>query len=114
MSIRGTPIDDNGFVDVRDIDGFRNDNGLLCLTNNTDCCGNSQGLNGDWYFPSGTRVGSFSDNGGASGNNHFFRNRGQSVVRLNQRGQTSERGKFSCELINGDGVNETIVVNIRE
>ena len=102
------PIDNDGFVNAKDI-GV---DPLLCLTNATECCGNAQGgTKGDWFFPNGTTVASFSENYyGANYDNGFFsRNRGQSVVRLNQRHNASERGRFSCELLNS-----TIYVNICE
>ena len=86
--------------------GNNNDNALLCRTNETDCCG-GENRTGEWYLPNGTVVGSFGDNGGNIKNDFFSRNRGQSVVRLNQYNSPSERGRFSCELL-GD----TIYVNI--
>ena len=111
MSLRGTPIDDDGFVNAGDIDS--NDDGLLCLTNATDCCTGalSPGTSseGYWIFPSGTPVDSFSTNSNAGGTDFFFRNRGQSVVRLSRFNSPSERGRFRCELL-GD----TIYVNICE
>ena len=103
MSLKETPIDNDSFVDVDDIG--EGDTALLCHTNDTDCCTNAQtGTDvalGKWFFPGGTNVPS-------SGSN-FFRNRGQSVVRLNRRNNPSERGRFICELL-GD----TIYVNICE
>ena len=106
MSLRGTPIDDDGFVNASDI-GASND-GLLCLTNETNCCAGSNRM-GEWYFPNGTVVGTFTDNGDNIFNDFFSRNRGQSVVRLSRFNSPSERGRFSCEL-QGD----TIYVNICE
>ena len=48
-------------MDVDSINGLIDGNGLLCLTNNTACCSGFQNLNGDWYYPNGIRVGSFSE-----------------------------------------------------
>ena len=109
MSLKGTPIDDDGFVTASDI-GVSND-GLLCLTDETNCCGNSEPgpVIGDWYFPNGTRVDDFNNNGGSINNDFFSRNRGPSVVRLHRFNSPSERGRFRCELL-GD----TIYVNICE
>ena len=102
-------------MDVDSINGLIDGNGLLCLTNNTACChGGFQNLNGDWYYPNGIRVGSFSERNINTAVTFFFRNRGESVVRLNRRGIPPERGKFYCELINSNGVNQTISVNICE
>ena len=106
MSLRGTPIDNDCFVNAGDIgiDMYA----LLCLTNATDCCAGSNRM-GDWYFPDGTIVGTFYDNGYNVNNDFFSRNRGQSVVRLNRYNSPSERGRFRCELLN-----DTIYVNICE
>ena len=111
MSLRGTPIDGDGFVNAGDI-GL-NDVGLFCHTNATNCCTGAQSpggvAEGEWKFPNGTLVDSNTINIQAGGINYFFRNRGPSVVRLNRRGSPSERGRFSCELL-GD----TIYINICE
>ena len=111
MSLRGTPIDDDGFVDAGNI-GVNYD-ALLCHTNATDCCtpALSPGgvAEGDWKFPNGTPVDSSTNNLNAGRTDFFFRNRGPSVVRLHRRSSPSERGRFSCEL-RGD----TIYVNICE
>ena len=108
MSLRGTPIDDDGFVNVSDIGNNNDVDALLCLTNATNCCAGSNRM-GEWHLPNGTVVGSFGDNGGNINNDFFSKNRGQSVVRLNRYNNPSERGRFSCELL-GD----TIYFNICE
>ena len=72
MSLRGTPIVDDGFVSIGDIGSANDVDDLLCLTNATDCCANAQGgAMGDWIFPSGMTVGSFGDNGGSIANDLF-------------------------------------------
>ena len=68
MSLRGIPVDNDGFVNAGDI-GVGED-ALLCLTNATNCCAGSNRM-GDWYFPNGTVVASFGDNGGSIHNNFF-------------------------------------------
>ena len=108
MSLRGTPIDDDGFVNAGDIGNNNDDDALLCLTNATNCCGGTNRM-GEWYLPNGSVVGSFSDNGGDVNNDFFSRNRDHSVVRLLRYNSPSERGRFRCELL-GD----TIYVNICE
>ena len=108
MSLRGTPINNDGFVDANDIGRDNDVNTLLCLTNATNCCGGSNRM-GEWFFPNENAVASFTDNGGSIHNDFFSRNRGQSVVRLNRYNSPSERGLFRCELL-GD----TIYVNICE
>ena len=106
LSLRGIPVDNDGFVNAGDI-GVGED-ALLCLTNATNCCGGSNRM-GDWYFPNGTVVASFGDNGGSIHNNFFSRNRSESVVRLNRYNNPSERGRFRCML-----PNDFIYVNICE
>ena len=110
LSLRGTPIDEDGFVDVDDIGRSDNpDNRLLCLTNETNCCGNDQpgGAQGNWFFPNGTTISTLSNNIGSV---HFFsRNRGQGVIRLHRYNNPSERGRFRCGVL-GD----TTYVNICE
>ena len=112
LSLRGTPIDDNGFVDVDDIGNSLNpDNRLLCHTNDTNCCTGAQGTtSGAWFFPDGTILPTVSSIkfGGGSGTG-FGRDRGQSVTRLHRYNNPSERGRFRCDLL-GD----TIYANICE
>ena len=106
VSLLETPIDNDSFVDVNDIGNSDNvNNGLLCLTNATNCCGqpNAQGV---WRFPDGTAPPTTFSLGSGTG---FSRDRGPSVVRLFRRGNPPERGRFRCEL-QGD----TIYVNVCE
>lgn len=116
LSLRGTPIDNDGFVDVDDIGTNHNHDALLCLTSNTYCCGPSDPgpTVGDWYFPSGARVESVSNNLNSGRTDFYFRNRGQSVVRLNRNNHPSEKGRFRCNLIDIDGDSLDIYVNICE
>ena len=104
LSLRGTPIDSDGFVDVYDI-GSSNDTALLCLTNETDCC--TMGL-GVWQFPNGTVLLTHHSLGGGAYTG-FGRNRGPSVVRLFRFNSPPQRGRFSCDLLGS-----TIYVNICE
>ena len=104
MSLRGTPIDNDGFVNAVDV-GSIDVYALLCLTNVTDCCGGDN-RTGDWFFPNGGIVESWTN---SVHSDVFVRNRGQSVVRLHRFSNPSERGRFRCEL-RGD----TIYVNICE
>ena len=109
LSLRGTPIDGDGFVDVDDIGSSDNpDNRLLCHTNDTNCCssldpGPAQGV---WLLPNGAAPRTFHDLRDDTG---YGRDRGTSVVRLYRQNNPPERGRFSCELL-GD----TIYVNICE
>ena len=82
---------------------------LLCLTNATDCCtdaltGPGIGGVGNWFFPDETTAVPIQSNSMG-----FYRDREQSVVRLNHQNNPSERGRFRCDLL-GD----TIYSNICE
>ena len=110
LSLGGTAIANDGYVDVDDI-GFYNDHALLCHTDKTDCCRGSNTA-GDWYFPDRTRVGSNTENINLRHTRYFFRNRDNSVVRLRRREAPTERGRFYCEVPNASDVNQTIYVNI--
>ena len=115
LSLRGTDIANDSYVHVLSVSDM--DNGLICHTDKTDCCG-SPNRQGDWYFPDRTRVGSHTDN--MRRDNYFSRERGVSVVRLvrveklNDDVPPPERGRFYCEVPNANGVNQTIYVNIGE
>ena len=112
LSLRGTPIDGDGFVNVDDIGNNDNaDNaiadGLLCLTTATDCCSGNQGrATGNWFFPNGTALPTIVNVRSGTG---FGRDRALSAVRLFRFNNPSERGRFRCDLL-GD----TIYVNICE
>ena len=109
LSLRGTPIDNDSFVDVDDIGNRDNpDNRLLCHTNETNCCGGSDpgSATGIWRFHDGTAPPTAAALGSGTG---FGRDRGTSVVRLVRQGNPSERGRFRCELLGN-----TTYVNICE
>ena len=101
-------------MDVDDIG--EDESALMCLTNKTNCCRNSPDRAGEWYFPNGSIVQQFVQNYYHSGLSEFFyRNRGESVVRLNRYGNNPlERGHFFCELPDANDVNKTLHVNICE
>ena len=108
LSLRGTPIDNDSFVDVDDIG--EGDTALFCLTNATNCCTSTLTGGpalGNWFFPDGLGVPS----GTGVSSNGFYRTRGLSVVSLHHQNNPSEslRGRFSCELLGN-----TIYVNICE
>ena len=113
MSLGGTPIDNDGFVNAMDIgigggtSSGTQDNGLLCITDNTRCCRSGDGnATGEWFFPNGGKV---KTEGDISRTANFYRNRGMSIVRLNQEDSTTERGRFRCDLLGS-----TIYANICE
>ena len=90
FSLNGTTYRNNSIVTLEDIG--EEGNGLVCMTNQTSCCQPpySDVVLGNWFFPNETRVSS-------SGNNDFFRDRGQMVVRLNRR-RGGVGGIYRCEI----------------
>ena len=80
--------DNNTIVSIRDIGEGRK--ALLCIF---DCCKDASVPRPmrEWHFPNGSTV-SRNDAG-----HSFYRDRGPSIVRLNQRyNATSPTGIFSC------------------
>ena len=85
------------------------DDALLCMTDNTACCSRDQspGRNilGDWYYPNGTGV---ANNGEMW---EFYKNRGQSVVRMNRR-RGGVNGIYHCVIPDTTGVDHTIYIGV--
>ena len=107
LSLRGVSIANNSYVDI-DYIGEHHD-ALLCHTNKTDCCVYKYARAGEWYFPNGTKVNILGYN---PPENYFYRNRGQSVVRLNGRGSPSQRGRFRCEVPDANNNKQNVFINI--
>ena len=84
----GTFLSNNSIVLLSDIG--EGSNALFCLTNRTQCCTNETGLNrGGWQFPNTSVIDT----------TEFYRTRGYSSVRLNQRSNVSEpTGIFTCRI----------------
>ena len=112
LSLRGTIYQNNGFVVLEDI-GEGND-ALLCMTDNTSCCGRRQspgrGILGGWYYPNGTEVPNRVINN-QSLQWDFYRNRGPSVVRLNRR-RGGVPGIYSCVIPDTAGVDQTLYIGV--
>ena len=127
MSFRGVSIPNDSYVDIGGFDDIRANgtkicdaHALLCHTDKSDCCHTVQTLHGDrplgdWHFPNGTRVDSFtlSLNHGHDGR-YFARNRDLSVIRLYISGTPVERGRFRCEIPDANDVTQTLYANICE
>ena len=101
--LKGTPYLNNSLVAMTIM---RADiNALICLTNFTACCSNSEtggtGSLGDWRMPNGSLV-----PGGASGSTaSMIRTRGPSTVLLHRRNNVLEpTGVFTCEVPDASGV----------
>ena len=105
--MNGAVIPNHGFVLLDNIG--ESSNSLLCLTDNRMCCGRAQspnmGILGEWYYPNGTRV---ANNGEMW---DFYRNRGQSVVRMHHR-RGGVTGIYHCEIPNTAGVGQTMYIGV--
>lgn len=85
----------------------RGKNALLCKTKRKDCCGTRPNHFGEYYYPNGIKVPTAKLWQG------FFRNRGEKVIRLNQRGGvTSPKGKYRCEIPDANGSMQNIYINL--
>ena len=107
LTLNGTTYQNNGLVTLEDVG--EDDDALLCMTDNTACCARAQspggGILGDWYYPNGTGVVNSLNMW------EFYRNRGQSVVRLNRR-RGGVNGIYHCVMPDIAGVNRTIYIGV--
>ena len=107
FSLKNVMHQNNGLVTLEDIG--EGDDALLCITDNTACCGRAQSpggvVLGDWYYPNRTIV----PNNGDGWN--FYRNRGSSVVRLNKRGE-GVTGIYHCVIPDTVGADQTIYIGV--
>ena len=97
FSLRGTTYQNNSLVALEDI-GDNDTLALLCMTDLAACCRtpHSTAPLGNWFFPNGTGVpNSYIDGQGLMWN--FYRNRGQTVVRMIRR-RGGVNGIYHCEI----------------
>ena len=111
FSLRGTTYQNNSLVTLEDI-GDNDTLALLCMTDLDACCRNphSTAPIGDWFFPNGTGVPN-SDIDGQGLMWEFYRNRGQSVVRMIRR-RGGVDGIYRCEIPVSSVVNQTIYIGV--
>ena len=115
LTINETAIANDGYVNFYDM--IQNRLTLFCRTNKIDCCRDDQ--LGDWYYPNGTIVESFTINSKKNISEFFSRSRSQRVVRLTVNQVDvyvgpPERGRFYCTVPDANDINQTLYVNIRE
>ena len=118
VSINETAIANDGYVNSYDM--IQNRLPLFCHTNKRDCCRDEQ--LGDWFYPSGTTLKSFTVNTDKHVPEFFSRGRSQSRVIMVASGTPGlrtflgppERGRFHCEVPDANDVNQTVYVNICE
>ena len=119
MSINKTAIANDGYVSSYDM--IQNGLPLICHTNKMNCCRDDQ--LGDWYYPNGTTVDSYTVNAELKHIPEFFsRSRSQSTVSLATGGTYGlrtflgppERGRFYCKVPDANDINKTVYGNICE
>ena len=109
--MKGTPYLNNSVVALTAIGA--DNNALICLTNFTACCRNSDtggtGSLGKWRMPDGSLV-----PGGASGSTaNIIRTRGASAVLLHRRNYVMvPMGLFTCEVPDASGVLRFVYIYI--
>ena len=105
--MNGAVIPNHGFVLLDNIG--ESSNSLVCMTDNTACCARDQvpgrGILGDWYYPNGTGLANSGEMWG------FYRNRGQSVVRMHHR-RRGVTGIYHCEIPDAAGVDQTLFIGV--
>jgi hypothetical protein len=107
FELKGERYDNNSEVSILSIG--EGDNALLCKTDKQDCCGALPNRFGEFYYPQGVRVPINSVGEG------FYRNRGEQLIRLNRREDTSSpTGRYYCELLDANGENQKIFINITQ
>ena len=100
FSLRGRSYTDGDTVLITDIG--EGDDGLLCVTDNTECC--RLPADGELFYPDGTAV-SFTS--------PVLLNRGEQFIRLNRRnGATSPLGRYRCDIPDASGITRSIFINI--
>ena len=108
LSLNDVIIPNNGYVMISDIGSIEN-TALICNTNRPVNF-NKSNSGGNWYGPSGTRVGSMgSDN--VSG---FVRTRGRMIVRLLRNTGTDppSEGIYHCVVEDDTLTNYTLSVGL--
>ena len=87
--------------------GQGEDGALICRTNKMDCCGTIPNRFGQFYYPHGDQAPIKSAGCG------FYCNRGDQVIRLNQReGATSPTGKYCCEITDASGEIQNLYITL--
>ncbi|CAI8006557.1 hypothetical protein GBAR_LOCUS4784, partial [Geodia barretti] len=100
LSLDGEIITNHSYVDISDI-GSPDNTALLCITN---CPGSP--TPGNWFAPSGARVGDVIPVPG------FTRNRGPMVVRLKRTTGTAAEGIYHCVVMDNTETDWTVYVGI--
>ena len=112
LSHSGINLTNSSFVAAADINE-NIDHALICHTDNSYCCGSGTDLESKAHWKidqdrisDGSVIGCTTD--------CYFRSRGDGEVRLNRRGNPTERGCFHCEIPNDDNVTVNFYIAIRK
>ena len=112
-------MSDNGYIPFDLIGLGKNSDSVLCHTDDPACCDKDQDNPGNWYYPDGSAVQSYTntaEQGDSSSFHSFARNRGSnpSVVRLYRikNNFAHERGHFRCDIHDAAGNCHQLYVNI--
>ena len=110
VSFMGQTLAGHSYVDISQVGA---DSGSVqCHTDLSTCCGGAQGSHrGNWYFPSGDRLG-FSNGGG-----DIFQNRDNQRVNLRQRNNVNGPiGIYRCDIetvaVCDNDMRETVYVGL--
>ena len=108
FSLRGITYQNNSLVTLEDIG--EGGNALLCLTDQPACCrppytGGNISVQGNWYFPNGTRVPS----SGMRWDIH--RTRGPSVVIMHRRKEGVD-GLYHCDIPDAANVIQKLYIGV--
>ena len=97
------------------------ENGLMCTTTQTDCCGqNADGVlvpderRGEFYYPDGTTM---VPTRGVAGSDGLFRGRGYqfiSLQRLSTAMMNPPTGRYRCDIPDRNGASQNMSINIGE
>ena len=112
FSINSTTYQNNSLVTLKDIG--ENGSALLCETNFTACCWRPETdsnwfVSANWFFPNETEVPNVVANETIDLIWDFYRDRDQSVVRMNRR-RGGVDGIYRCEI--PDSINNTQTIYI--
>ena len=109
LSLNGIIIPNNGYVSISSISLNSNDGtALLCHTNRPPPQEHKKHSGGDWFSPSGTRVGSK----GSTDVPGLVRNRGPMVVRLKRTNSTTPYGIYWCSIKDDSGTTWKVYVGL--
>ena len=105
FQLSGVNYNNNSIVSITDI-GEGNSDSLLCFTNNINCCESLR--RGEWYFPNNMSEVRTEGEGYS-----FYRDRGQSVVRLHRRhNATIPTGPFCCEIPDANYATQRVCITV--